>query len=1057
MARDGSIRSRDKATGSANRRVIASAALYPEHVSPVLYRWLRDGLLRDAPGVLERYHGLPGGEGVEACTTGGDDTEYPPSVPPRATDEEYGSAAMLDSGRVLYAWAAGGAIQLGEIATFEEFVTEPSTIITGTDRTVAVDGAGTLDGLADPSAAVFRLPDGRLMLHAGWKGRDGDGQAYSALYRSPDEGASWQLHVALSAAAGSSSSHAGVGVPTRTTTGRLVLPGMWADSGPWFAVYTSDDGGDTWTRRLASRGGFGSGYNSYHGRTIAEWGGALWACYTHRYGGYYLRVFRSTDDGSSWTQVYEYRRGDGPWATGAHSTTGDPFADVTFYTDSADPGRLYAIGMPYGTGSYGYVFASSDPASAHTWNLHADPSFPRGGGGDVGSSRQPMAQQVGDRRVLLAGGYATLIGSPLDLLPWRGHVLRAAGGLPAYCVRVDTGGRLQTRSLDGHTRREFAYRDEIAEGGGAAYLGHLLDVDVAGRSDGDALVWDTAAERWVPGAGAGDHEHAGYAATGHELDSHADVDAADPADGDTLTWQASAAAWVPQAAAGGGGGQVGVRAASPWLDATGSLQLDLAVPSTVEAGDMLAVAIWQRAGEGLVAAPAGYTLAAAETMPGDTTTDPDSWLEVWAKEAEAADAGATHTFTRTADGHGGYLGQLVALAAPGTIGVEGTATGATSGSSDAHTIPSVYAEGDGRLKFGAAACAYAQTSGDTTFTFPTGWDQHSPASVGANRLAVGTLPVDAGATDAAATDHGTGTHDAAMVAVLFYAAAADHDHDPNPPLTDDAAAALGGTASAGTASEAARADHVHPAPEGGGGGGGTGGGSRTVEEQVLAASATAVQLQVPADLREFYIEIVQPQATSAGPNYAYQFNGDGGANYAVRRWNSYSSVEVASGDVGAPYVLVLRASGDVSSPQVLWAAVQQPADDEPAFLQGRVDAGADNLGFYSGLWLKGAGERIATVDLLSAFGDPIPAGTRVRLLDPAAGGGAAAAGAGQATIPDGADTVLVAHGLAATPAAIVATPHADARVWVPTRGASEFTAARAGTTGPLAFDWTATP
>ena len=34
-------------------------------------------------------------------------------------------------------------------------------------------------------------------------------------------------------------------------------------------------------------------------------------------------------------------------------------------------------------------------------------------------------------------------------------------------------------------------------------LAQLLDVNVSGVSDGDALVWDDGTQSWVPGAGGG--------------------------------------------------------------------------------------------------------------------------------------------------------------------------------------------------------------------------------------------------------------------------------------------------------------------------------------------------------------------------------------------------------------------------------------------------------------------------------------------------------------------------------------------------------------------------
>jgi len=62
---------------------------------------------------------------------------------------------------------------------------------------------------------------------------------------------------------------------------------------------------------------------------------------------------------------------------------------------------------------------------------------------------------------------------------------------------------------------------------------------------------------------------------------------------------------------------------------------------------------------------------------------------------------------------------------------------------------------------------------------------------------------------------------------------------------------------------------------------------------------------------------------------------------------------------------------------------------------------------------------------------------------------------GTTTIVDTAATVVVTHGLVATPVVVSATPRGNEAVWVSARSATTFTISRVGTAGALAVDWRA--
>nr|HNI00590.1 hypothetical protein [Rhodocyclaceae bacterium] len=67
--------------------------------------------------------------------------------------------------------------------------------------------------------------------------------------------------------------------------------------------------------------------------------------------------------------------------------------------------------------------------------------------------------------------------------------------------------------------------------------------------------------------------------------------------------------------------------------------------------------------------------------------------------------------------------------------------------------------------------------------------------------------------------------------------------------------------------------------------------------------------------------------------------------------------------------------------------------------------------------------------------------------------GHATEAAGTATIADAATTVVVTHGLRASPNCVVVTPRGNEAVWVSARTSTTFTVSRSGTAGALDVDW----
>lgn len=99
------------------------------------------------------------------------------------------------------------------------------------------------------------------------------------------------------------------------------------------------------------------------------------------------------------------------------------------------------------------------------------------------------------------------------------------------------------------------------------------------------------------------------------------------------------------------------------------------------------------------------------------------------------------------------------------------------------------------------------------------------------------------------------------------------------------------------------------------------------------------------------------------------------------------------------------------------------------------------------------GGRIAN-NILSAptgiFRSPVPAGTTM-----SGNIGYVTENAGDGTIADGQNSVVISHGLAGAPSAIIITPRTNADLWVSNRTATTFTVSRSGTSGDVAFFWQA--
>jgi len=221
------------------------------------------------------------------------------------------SAALCDDGRVLYVWVDGGngvyQCHYPGIGDFEAANNDAAT--SATEFHAVLDSTITL-----VRTTVWRHPTtGEVYLFANY--RTSQPAAWGQVWRSPSgNGESapgtpdWTLQGTMAGPVTTSFVDIGfaanVGEPLVTGTGRWVLPSFYPTT--WDnnqqGIYTSDDEGAGWTRRL-NIGYYAGGHYGYgQGRNVVDHAGALWMGTNGNVEGPHAAY--SSDNGSSWT-VYD--------------------------------------------------------------------------------------------------------------------------------------------------------------------------------------------------------------------------------------------------------------------------------------------------------------------------------------------------------------------------------------------------------------------------------------------------------------------------------------------------------------------------------------------------------------------------------------------------------------------------------------------------------------------------------------------------------------------------------------------------------------------------------
>ena len=242
-----------------------------------------------------------------AVGTGVNDSQMP-NNPASTNDGALGD--LLPDGRVGYAYIAGGEVRVAYAASVEAFLDYdwPTVVYDQTLQTGLIGSSNsasfTVDGSRCWVMAAYKLPE------------ETSGRRRTSVWYSDDAGVTWSSEIMLLDLPGTEwndGSFGGVGTVHRLASGTLLASGpsqeVYCVGGdclinPYAGVWRSTDNGDTWTLVFEGKDGVvGGGYTANPPSGYAEDEGTIIGAYTGYYaGGRYYRI-TSTDDGQTWNSL----------------------------------------------------------------------------------------------------------------------------------------------------------------------------------------------------------------------------------------------------------------------------------------------------------------------------------------------------------------------------------------------------------------------------------------------------------------------------------------------------------------------------------------------------------------------------------------------------------------------------------------------------------------------------------------------------------------------------------------------------------------------------------
>ena len=256
---------------------------------------------------------------------------------------------------------ANGALIFVSISTGEVYegeVSDVNTLLGANDTVIGWVGTGITTNVYGRSAVFWADRD--LWLSVAQAG-SASVEAWYKLYKSPSgNGGDWTLYSIVYSAITANSDFIRVGTATAGTI-TVLDNGRYVLCGPWYhtyegcrvqapAVWTSDNNGVTWTRRMRGIWYMMGGYyfhKSSSRHVVRSGSGTLYFAHDYDAGSAGTRVWRSIDNGTSWNTAYYYDSGFTNVAPELmESADGGIYLFTSNFKISSNPNYVYYIPDP---------------------------------------------------------------------------------------------------------------------------------------------------------------------------------------------------------------------------------------------------------------------------------------------------------------------------------------------------------------------------------------------------------------------------------------------------------------------------------------------------------------------------------------------------------------------------------------------------------------------------------------------------------------------------------------------------------------------------------------
>ena len=258
------------------------------------------------------------------------------------------------NGKLIFVSIISGEVYEGEVDSVDVLLSGSNTVNNWKKTGITTNAHGR--------CCVFRA-DKDLWLSVAQAG-SASIPAWYKLYKSPSgNGGDWTLYSTVYS--GTTATNDFINLGTATAGAITVLDnGRYVLCGPWWhvrytsyraqapAVWTSDDKGLTWSFRMRGTWHVAGGYyfhKSSSRHVVRSSSGALYFAHDYDAGTWGTRVWRSTDNGTSWTTAYYYNSG---WYNAApelmESADGGIYLFTSYYGRyvSNSPNHVYYIPDP---------------------------------------------------------------------------------------------------------------------------------------------------------------------------------------------------------------------------------------------------------------------------------------------------------------------------------------------------------------------------------------------------------------------------------------------------------------------------------------------------------------------------------------------------------------------------------------------------------------------------------------------------------------------------------------------------------------------------------------